>query len=1159
MAIANSALNILAFPQRWDGAQLTVRWLCLPQDDPQAPLQPGLTAFAAAELQFEARLIGGLDHLPRAADATPVGPLALSEPPVQKAAAFEALRAALSVQDDGVVPPPVPPPRFRKPVTPSYRDLVGDRQLSAGLADLDAYDCALHQAHEAQPPEPVVLPQTWSWGEALALALRQPKLAMALGLIAEAPVPLDDPAIFARGGWLYVGLSDAGDLAAAPGLVTSFAARIPPLTVGVPRDIFAAVLFPLDDPGVADDAFPEAEQYDRGFARLVHGAQGDAQGDGIRLAWDDEQVADAFARQVADDSTRPMGTAGYRIDVRDVAGDGAWRSLQRVASLGDLQVGDVVIGPYTGEQIVEVVPVQTSPALAGDFWMPPYFCTWRGASLVLTDPELVALQQGAIDDPRLEPMRLGREQAFAPVGDKDTPLTYGHDYEFRVRLADLSRGGPEASAETPPDPDGEARHLTRIAFRRGKAPGQVQVAKRPTADDLTVVLGRPRLGYPELLFTADGSFAKLKDALNADVAALRTQALGLPDPDVSEISIQVEVRALLGDEQTWLPLYATKRAFPVDGVTLALEKRDLATFRDLDAIQPLEGSLVVPTARDIRLVLTPVGEAKADYYSSEAVRRGPPVTVEVRAAAQAEGPLFAGDLALDALFFRPPVGGAPPTRPMERLAQDVGLEAHGLTLAAPAGERTVFGCADSVRHVLSPERASITVASDAELNQRWINVLRFELDRDWTWDGLAPDGLTIHRTVSRGDQLGEKQIVGSVALPRTIARQALPPGSPADPEQIARDPRRSATDVVFLDALDPKPEPDRFPCELTVAYEIQPTLRDGLPPPDTLQASVLLPVTTPPAQTPKLVSAGIALSPHEATSDYASTNQRQRMLWLEFDALPADPQDAYFVRVLASAPDPLLTDEVIAPLAPEPALTIEPEMVRHIVPDQPRDDSGLRAMQPLERPSAEGPHYLIPLPKGLEPQSPELLGMFTYEVRLGHTGARWSTAQGRFGPPLRVAGVQHPPPPLACQAARVDSEIQVRAPFATPVHDGRHVRPAIPKTRLWALLYARVQQTDAAAWRNLLLLKRPLRPRIDHPERPEPQEAAPPQLHGDTAFAQAEVDQELRARGLAPDASVTVLVAEFLSEPDISDPLGVNLGHARMLRVSPLVTVPDAC
>ena len=131
-------------------------------------------------------------------------------------------------------------------------------------------------------------------------------------------------------------------------------------------------------------------------------------------------------------------------------------------------------------------------------------------------------------------------------------------------------------------------------------------------------------------------------------------------------------------------------------------------------------------------------------------------------------------------------------------------------------------------------------------------------------------------------------------------------------------------------------------------------------------------------------------------------------------------------------------------------------------------------MQPLLRRSDGGAHFLIPLPDGLEASSPELFSMFTYEVRLGHTDERWSTAHGRFGPPLRVAGVQHPPPPLVCQAARGLDFIRVRAAFATPVQDGRHVRPLLPKTRLWALLYARVEQADAVAWRNLLLLRTPL-------------------------------------------------------------------------------------
>src|SRR5947208_14872907 len=87
--------------------------------------------------------------------------------------------------------------------------------------------------------------------------------------------------------------------------------------------------------------------------------------------------------------------------------------------------------------------------------------------------------------------------------------------------------------------------------------------------------------------------------------------------------------------------------------------------------------------------------------------------------------------------------------------------------------------------------------------------------------------------------------------------------------------------------------------------------------------------------------------------------------------------------------------------------------------------------------------YLVPLPEHLSDTSPELFGFFVYEVRVGHTGSRWCTAQSRFGPMLRVAGVQHPAPPLVCQAARGKSEILVRAPFATPVLNGANIQPRI--------------------------------------------------------------------------------------------------------------------
>ena len=81
-----------------------------------------------------------------------------------------------------------------------------------------------------------------------------------------------NPAMFDKGGWLFLDLHATSDYAGIAGFVARYAARIPPLTVS--RPLFAPVLFPVDNPAatVADDVFREAEIYDRGFAREVHGA-----------------------------------------------------------------------------------------------------------------------------------------------------------------------------------------------------------------------------------------------------------------------------------------------------------------------------------------------------------------------------------------------------------------------------------------------------------------------------------------------------------------------------------------------------------------------------------------------------------------------------------------------------------------------------------------------------------------------------------------------------------------------------------------------------------------------------------------------------------------------------------------------------------------------
>jgi hypothetical protein len=157
---------------------------------------------------------------------------------------------------------------------------------------------------------------------------------------------------------------------------------------------------------------------------------------------------------------------------------------------------------------------------------------------------------------------------------------------------------------------------------------------------------------------------------------------------------------------------------------------------------------------------------------------------------------------------------------------------------------------------------------------------------------------------------------------------------------------------------------------------------------------------------PRLVSAGIAESLYTRAADYSSTSQRRRVFWLEFDRPPDDSRDAYFCRVLAYAPDPVLLSVITDPNeTPEPPLPIDPEPIRTIIPGQSDDQSGLNAMQ-LLTPSASPRHFAVPLPSGIADDSPELFGFYTYELRVGHEKG-WSTSQGRFGAPLRVTGVQH--------------------------------------------------------------------------------------------------------------------------------------------------------
>src|SRR5205085_3293273 len=122
-------------------------------------------------------------------------------------------------------------------------------------------------------------------------------------------------------------------------------------------------------------------------------------GDAIQLGWEDEQVAIWLNRQadrIGSELTldAPCGVAGYRVDVR-AKGDAEWRSLLRVASLGDLTLGAFSLGSYEGEGVVETIAAQDAKAKHRNFWLPPYFAAWHGGSLALSDTTAAQLQSFA--------------------------------------------------------------------------------------------------------------------------------------------------------------------------------------------------------------------------------------------------------------------------------------------------------------------------------------------------------------------------------------------------------------------------------------------------------------------------------------------------------------------------------------------------------------------------------------------------------------------------------------------------------------------------------------------------------------------------------------------------------------------------------------------
>ncbi len=1301
---ANLHLRILVVPRlslAWDGNPL----------DPVALDGGGqaMPAFADADLEFEACTLNGFDRFPVNDPLDFIAPLPQASGVMADARAlFEELVAPVA----GRFTLSPAPPRLagaaseanaiQKYLPRSYRQsflFTGPRTDKARTDD--AYHCAI-KAPKAPNPNFKVTPSEVSWGQIYAYCLRHPQLARRLGLIREASFPIQAHQ-FEHGGYLHVGLTNtsayAAQVAADQSFIKRYAARIPALKPGAGRQLFAAVQFPVQlkdpmnpnpppAPGNYDAVFIEAADYDDGFAKVVHAMQPVSQNllaeepdgfrpltdIGIRLGWDDEQLLIWQNRQLRPDPTvpdptqrldAPMGVFGYRIDAREHPKP-KWHSLVQVRSRAVLKLGDVDLGGPADEPFelaVEVHPMQLDgDQAAGQFWLPSYLAQWNGKSLVLPDEDAADLYKteqakvkpapppGTIPPPS-GPAKLGR--LYDPVDLENIPLRYGKTYELRVRLMDLTAGGPppgEDPIHESPSP------FVSVPFKRHVVFEPVRIANLPRLPDApdpalftdnTLEVRRPLLGYPSVVFT--GKYADPIPLLQAasDAAANGTaprESFGIPDPDATRVRIEVEVRTLrmdnllsLSKREPFIHLYTTERTFPADFAqarVIPLEFRDAhvlhfgdpndivgLTQAEIDALD----QLVLPTARDIRLTIRAVADADPAYFAAGA-HIGKTVQVRVRRDATDENGLIGHDSAakkirgiylrpdpvtpfdgtLNTLLFTRTTGDTPTI--IQRLAHEIGVDHKGLTLVGRKGERAVFGCSRRIRHTLAPDNSSLTFAAKEDLTNHWIVALTLRLERDWTWDGLDEVSFEIFRTrrfkkdaAAEADDNGGKPI-GDWEVKRVAPIQALDT------------PNRSHTTLIFLDAVEPKstlplagnPAETRLPDLIEVDYRVEPRFRkapgadDG---PENLQR-LELPVTTTPAQVPRIVSAGIALSKYQRDETYSATEPRRRFLWLELEETARDPNDAYFIRLLGYAPDPLLSDDRPETGVPpeEAPLPIDPELVRVIAPDATDDEAGLSAMVRMEAGGDVGRHFLLPLPPGLNADSPELFGFFTYELRVGHEKI-WSTAQGRFGRPLRATGVQHPAPTLFCTCERSQTQLVVEAPYAEAVHHGQNITSDPPRTQIWALLYAQVRQADGKDYRNILLDDRELAliPRLrgrffdlagqivigfqnaDAPAR------------GATTWTQDEISRLLADLGLPRDAPLSVLCVEML--PTLQAlrrtdavqhlandlvagvraersgtgttavagvdggvrPLSDALGHFRILRTSPLTPVPPVC
>ncbi|RZJ91762.1 MAG: hypothetical protein EOO20_04175 [Chryseobacterium sp.] len=1325
----NPNLCILTFPQYYKNGRITFHIVIIPRNiNPLLPLEDALPAFADTKLSFSAMIINTLDGLPLSGNAIASSSLIIENQISSSREVWEAVKLQLEASEQVKVDDQESRSAdqraehalskyknvsIRKYLPETYRASFNFVKPKTKFALTgDEYSCAIKNKNSEirdLPTDRRVL----SWGKVVAFCLRNPVLAEKAGLIYKASIAVKDPDLYENGGWIYTNF--AADCPFAGRDNMKYAARIPALK-GVPdRQLFSAVQFPVseianNDAGY-DELLREAIIYDDGYAKIVHANQPVNQDllsekdksnpplkdIGIRLGWDDEQIAIWYNRQMLKkeelsgrEINSPLGIFGYRVDVRE-SDESEWCSqnsliLRQTTALsgGRLPIsmeGDLV------EPGMEIHPTSHGDSENDGFWLPMYFSSWMGKPVTMADQDVEEISQLTFDqvkqplnnDPS-NTINLIPKKTFHPyMADPKhvVDLRYGRDYQFRVRLMDISGGGPTVSDKML---NGGEKPTARLHFKRHVGAGPIKVVNAEEQFNLSeagrvketnliqnfteitspvLKFKRPLLAYPAVIFT--GKYADPIQRLKSILADLPLSGdpdsivIGLADPDVKSFTVRVEAQSLIMDnalsqsgKESYVELYTRGYAFDANDLDREFELKIIyLDIKHIDLGNPSlipgeEDEIVLPTARHLRLIITPIVDGTQSGYADAAIEKGKTVTLTCYQPSMDESALLLPiDGGLKAVYLQPEdpidvskvklvsddisinfINSSTPIE-LSRLAERFNLSAHQLTLSGEPGKRMQFGCSKLMRHSLAPDSSSLSFSSLSELFNHWIIGINYTLDRDWAWNALETESISVFRKWKKeaDHSFCEEILAGTINVSQTVAISAL------------SDPQRSYSRLLFLDAFDPKEAGSASPSEVILSYRLVVNFNKNLLP-VTFDAAfgdqqIHLPVTIIPAQIPKLISAGIALSEYVADAEkYASTEPRQRYLWLEMDSPPNDKQDTYFARVLSHAPDPYLcriNSELINYSPNDPPININEEKVRVIIPKMDNDFAGMGAMQemiPAHDEKNESHFYMLPLPPGLHAESDELFGFFSYEIRLGHRKETWSTAQGRYGRPLRVNGVQHPAPNLSCNAFRrkivpltrrghkvynsegkpekynipgvyteeiatkVSSEIIITAPFATAVLDGKNLTADPPQTSLWYMLYTQVKQADGNSFRNLLLSSG----HMSFKRRPKPvsdignQQKEEGEKRGVAVLQLTDIQKRLKEMGLSPESSLSVLCVEMFplqnnwqmengrrssythsgqmehsNAKEPVNPLTTGLGNYRIYRTSALVPISDVC